>query len=234
MPGTSGAHHAAGTFGAVGVLLALRGAPDDGAEVSSSRPRMNEALLSMLTCPTTLYVMTGVDGYRAGDGYPYAIYRCADGDLGVSILTQAHYTGLCDLMGRPELKADPVLGDGTQRATPAVAAQLHELITAWIADQPAQATFEPGQAMRVPVAIVPSPSEVLASPQYRDRGFWIDVDDAGLGPLRLPGLPFRSARGLFAPFAPARAFDADGGDLLASIGVDADDRVPLMAAGVLA
>ena len=217
MPGTPCAHHAAGTFGAVGVLLALRARRLTG-RGQLVETRMNEALLSMLTCPTTLYAMTGIDGYRAGDGYPYAIYRCADGYLGVSILTQAHYTGLCELMGRPELTDDPVLGDGVQRATPAVAARLHQLITDWIADQPAQATFDRGQAMRVPVAIVPSPSEVLASPQYADRGFWIDVDDAELGPLRLPGLPFRSAGGLFAPFAPAPAFDADGAAVLAPVG----------------
>ncbi len=233
MPGTPCAHHAAGTFGAVGVLLALRARRLTG-RGQLVETRMNEALLSMLTCPTTLYAMTGVDGYRAGDGYPYAIYRCADGHLGVSILTQAHYTGLCDLMGRPELKDDPVLGDGTQRATPAVAAQLHGLITEWIADQPAQATFERGQAMRVPVAIVPSPTEVLASAQYAARGFWIDVEDPALGPLRLPGLPFRSARGLFAPFAPAPAFDADAGAVLASIGMSADERATLAADGVLA
>jgi crotonobetainyl-CoA:carnitine CoA-transferase CaiB-like acyl-CoA transferase len=233
MPGTPCAHHAAGTFGAVGVLLALRARRLTG-RGQLVETRTNEALLSMLTCPTTLYAMTGIDGYRAGDGYPFAIYRCADGHLGVSILTQAHYTGLCDLMGRPELKDDPVLSDGVQRATPAVAAQLHGMIATWIADQPAQATFERGQSMRVPVAIVPSPTEVLASAQYASRGFWVDVDDPQLGALRLPGLPFRSARGLFARFAPAPAFDADGGEVLASVGLAADDRATLAGDGVLA
>lgn len=232
MTGTPYAHHAAGVLGAVAVLLALRARRHSG-RGQLAETRMNEAFLSMLTCPTTLYAMTGVDGYRAGDSYPYAIYRCADGHLGVSILTQSHYTGLCDLMGRPDLKVDPVLSDGVQRARPEVAARLHELIATWVADQPAQATFERGQATRVPVAIVPAPTEVLASAQYEARGYWIDVDDAVLGPLRLPGLPFRSARGLFAPFAPAPALDADGDELLAAVGVAGADRPALARAGVL-
>lgn len=218
MPGTPCAHHAAGALGAAAVLLALRARRLTG-RGQLVETRMVEALLSMLTCPTTVYAMSGVDGYRAGDGYPYGIYRCADGYLGVSILTQAHYTGLCDLMERPDLKDDPVLSSGVQRATPAVAAQLDALIASWIADRPAQATFERGQALRVPVAVVPSPSEVLASPQYAAREWWIDVDDPDLGPLRLPGQPFRSARGLFAAFAPAPAFDADGPAVRSSVAV---------------
>lgn len=208
MPGTPCAHHAAGSLAAVAVLLALRARRLTGSG-QLTETRLDEALLSMLTCPTTVYAMTGVDGYRTGDGYPYGIYACADGHLGVSILTQAHYTGLCELMGRPDLKDHPVLSSGVQRATPAVAAELHALIRDWIAGQPAHETFHRGQALRVPVAIVPSPSEVLASPQYEGRGWWLDVDDPDLGPLRLPGLPFRSADGMWAPFRVAPTFDAD-------------------------
>ena len=232
MPGTPCAHQAAGTFGAVGVLLALAARRRTG-RGQLVETRMNEALLSMLTCPTSVYAMAGVDGYRIGDAYPYAIYRCADGHLGVSILTQAHFVGLCTLMDRPDLADHPAYRRGEQRAAPAAAAELHAIVTEWIADRPALATFERGQALRVPVAIVPSPTDVLASPQYADRGYWVDVHDAELGPLRLPGLPFRLAHGGFAPFAPAPTVDADGDDVLGSIGVPAADRPALARAGVL-
>lgn len=190
MPGTPCAHHAAGVFAAVGALLALRARRHTG-RGQLVETRMNEAFLSMLTAPTSLYVMAGLDGYRTGDGYPYAIHRCADGHLGVSILTQTHWTGLCELMGTPELADDPRFASGVQRADPAVAAELDARIAAWAAEQRAEDVFERGQAMRVPVAVVPAPAEVLTSPQYAARGYWHDIVDPDLGPLRLPGHPFR-------------------------------------------
>jgi crotonobetainyl-CoA:carnitine CoA-transferase CaiB-like acyl-CoA transferase len=180
--------------------------------------RMNEAMLSMLTAPTSVYVMAGLDGYRAGEQYPFAIYRCADGYLGVSILTQSHWVGLCELMERSDLCDHPRYRTGVERADLEVAAELKAIIAAWIVDKPALATFERAQAMRVPIAIVPSPSEVLASAQYADRAYWVEVDDPDLGHLRLPGSPFRMASGGFAAFAPARPFGADTDVVLAQIG----------------
>ena len=232
MPGTSCAHHSAGTFGAIGVLLALAARERIGTG-QLVETRMNETLLSMLTWPTSMYVMAGLDGYRAGELYPFAIYRCADGYLGVSILTQAHWIGLCQLMERPDLCDHPRYRTGVERADLDVAAELKAIITEWIADKPALATFERGQAIRVPIAIVPSPTEVLASAHYAARNYWLEIDDAELGPLRLPGHPFRLANGGFAPFAPARSFGADSDAVLTSIDVVAAARPALARAGVI-
>ena len=73
------------------------------------------------------------------------------------------------------------------------------------------------RAMRVPITIVASPTEVLASPQYEARRYWVDDVDADLGPLRLPGTPFRLASGAFAPFRSAPRAGADTDDVLALI-----------------
>lgn len=232
MPGAPCGHHGAGTFGAIGVLLALRARRSTGRGQLVEVPLV-EALLSQLTAPTSIFVMYGLDGYRAGDGYPYAIHRCADGYLGVSILTQGHWSGLCRLMDRPDLADDPRFRTGVERADPVVAAELDRIIAAWIADQPAVGTFERGQALRVPIAIVPSPTEVLASPQYAARGWWVEDDDPDLGPLRLPGTPFRFADGGFAPFRRARALGVDTDAVLDAVGVARGVREDLRAAEVL-
>jgi CoA:oxalate CoA-transferase len=69
----------------------------------------------------------------------------------------------------------------------------------------------------VPVTIVASPTEVLASPHYEARQYWVDYDDPEFGPLRLPGTPFRLASGAFAPFRPAPRAGADTAAVLAPI-----------------
>jgi CoA:oxalate CoA-transferase len=232
MPGAPCGHHGAGTFGAVGVLLALLARRHTGRGQLVEVPLV-EALLSQLTAPTSIFVMLGLDGYRAGDGYPYAIHRCADGYLGVSILTQGHWSGLCRLMGREDLVDHPRYRTGVERADPDVAAELDRIVAAWIADQPAVPTYERGQAMRVPIAVVPSPREVLASPQYEARCWWVDDDDPDLGPIRLPGPPFHFAGGGFAPFERARALGADTDAVLDLLEVAGEVRGDLRAAGVL-
>jgi crotonobetainyl-CoA:carnitine CoA-transferase CaiB-like acyl-CoA transferase len=168
-----------------------------------------------------------------GDSYPYAIYRCADGYLGISILTQGQWAALCQLMDRPDLLTNPRYLTGAERADPAIALELDEIIRAWAATLPAQETFERGQAIRCPVALVPSPTQVLASPQYAARGYWVEYDDPDLGRVRLPGTPFRSVTGGLAEFRPARALGADTAEVLAGLGLDHEARRHLAAAGVL-
>jgi crotonobetainyl-CoA:carnitine CoA-transferase CaiB-like acyl-CoA transferase len=216
MPGSQCARYGAGTYGAVGVLLALaaRRRTGDGQLVEVS---MNEALVHLLPVPTLFFSFTGMELPRLGDEYPFAIYPCADSYLGVSILTQGHWTGLCQLMGRGDLVDHPRYRTGVERADPVVAAELDVIVAAWIAEQPAHETFHKAQAMRVPITIVASPTEVLASPQYEARRYWIDYDDPDLGALRLPGMPFRLASGAFAPFRPAPRIGADSDAVLAPV-----------------
>jgi crotonobetainyl-CoA:carnitine CoA-transferase CaiB-like acyl-CoA transferase len=208
MPGSHSARFSAGTFGALGTVLALaaRRRTGEGQLVDVS---MNESLVHLLTLPTVFFSYTGTDMPRMGDGYPFGIYPCADGHLGVSILTQGHWDGLCRLMDRPDLRDHPRYRTGVERANPEIAAEIDVIITEWAASQRARETFHEGQAMRCPVTIVASPTDVLASPQYEARNYWVDYDDAELGPLRLPGAPFQLASGAFAPFAPAPVTGAD-------------------------
>ena len=98
---------------------------------------MQEVLVDLLAAPTVVHSFAGVDMPRLGDSYPFGIYRCADGYLGVNILTQGHWTALCQLMDRPDLVDHPRYRTGVERADPAVAAELDAIITGWAATQPA-------------------------------------------------------------------------------------------------
>jgi crotonobetainyl-CoA:carnitine CoA-transferase CaiB-like acyl-CoA transferase len=121
-------------------------------------------------------------------------------------------------MGRDDLTDHPRFRTGVERADPQVAAELDAIITEWIADQPAEATFHAAQALRVAIAVVASPTEVLASPQYAARGYWVEVDDPDLGRLRLPSAPFKLASGALAPFRAAPSPGADTAVVLAMAG----------------
>jgi CoA:oxalate CoA-transferase len=232
MPGAPCAHYGIGILGAVGVLLALTARRRFGFGQLVETPS-NEALLSQLAFPTAAFSFSGSEGVRLGDGFPFAVFPCADGYLGVSILTQRHWQGLCRFMGREDLLTEPRFLTGAERAVPAIAAEITALIGAWIADKPAQPTYDAAQAMRVPIAILPPPSAVLASAQYAARGYWIDDDDPELGPIRLPGQPFMLSNGSAAPFRRAPQFGADTAAVLDGLGLPGVLQVALANAGVV-
>jgi CoA:oxalate CoA-transferase len=232
MPGAPMAHYGAGIYAALGILLALTARRRHGSGQLVETP-LNEALLSLLAFPTAGAAFTGSDGIRLGDGFPFAIYPCADGHLGVSILTQRHWQGLCRLMGRDDLLTDPRFLTGTERAQPAVVAEINEIIGGWIADKLAQPTFQQAQEMRVPITIIPSPGQVLQSPHYAAREYWVEYDDAAFGPLRLPGQPFKFTHGGFAPFEAAHSFGADTAAVLDGLEMPFETRRALASAGVL-
>ncbi len=233
MPGSSCAELGVGTLAALGTALALRWRRASGVGQLVEVPRQ-EGLLSLLAFPTTLFAWLGVDEVRIGDRFPFMIVACADGHLGVSILTQRHWEALCRFMDRRDLLERPHLATSSLRARPEAAEEIMSEIRTWFADQPAMATFEAGQAMRVPISIVPSPSEVLASPQYRSREYWLECEDPRLGPLRLPGRLYRASEGTFAAFRPAPRVGQHTGEVLDELGVAAADQVALAALGVLA
>jgi crotonobetainyl-CoA:carnitine CoA-transferase CaiB-like acyl-CoA transferase len=233
MPGSSCAELGVGTLAALGAALALRWRRISGVGQLVEVPRQ-EGLLSLLAFPTTLFAWLGVDEVRIGDRYPFMIVACADGHLGVSILTQRHWEALCRFMERPDLLHRPHLATSSLRARPEAVEEIMGELRPWFADKPALPTFEAGQAMRVPLSIIPSPAEVLESPQYRSRGYWLECQDPRLGPLRLPGPPYRASPGTFAAFRSAPRVGQHTGEVLDELDVRAADRVALAALGVLA
>jgi crotonobetainyl-CoA:carnitine CoA-transferase CaiB-like acyl-CoA transferase len=232
MPGCPMAAYGGATYGAAGILLALIARRRFGRGQLVEVPA-NETYLSLLAFPTTRFAYSGDDIFRLGDTFPFAIFPCRDGHLGVSILTQRHWEGLCSLMGREDILAIPRFATGASRAAPEVVDEIMAIIGAWAKDQPAYETFIIAQERRVPLSIVPSPREVLDSAQYADRGYWIEYDDPRLGHLRVPGMPFRASEGTFAPFRAAPVPGADSPGVLAELEISAEARIALGAAGVL-
>jgi crotonobetainyl-CoA:carnitine CoA-transferase CaiB-like acyl-CoA transferase len=231
MPGTACGELGVGTIAALGALLALaaRRRTGHGQLVDVSR---QEALLSLLAFPTALFAWRGVDGMRMGDRFPFAILPCADGHLGISILTQRHWESLCQFIDREDLLTRADLADSGARSLPEAIEEITRELANWFADKPTVTTFEAAQAARVPVSIIPSPLEVLNSRQYEERGYWLDVESPLHGALRLPGVPYRASRGTFAPYSPAPQLGQHTEELLRELELSVEERSALVATGV--
>jgi crotonobetainyl-CoA:carnitine CoA-transferase CaiB-like acyl-CoA transferase len=154
---------------------------------------LEAALAFSETAPPSLEA-TRVSGRRQGinrfaANHPMSIYPTADGHVGVTTLTPAQWQGLSRLIGRPEWGEDPRFATSVDRAERAD--EIDEVLVATFATRPTAYWFTEGQKLRVPMAPVPRPSELLTTPQWTLRGSFQPFGDAP--GLKGPHLPFRMA-----------------------------------------
>ncbi|HEY2706804.1 MAG TPA: CoA transferase [Caulobacteraceae bacterium] len=137
---------------------------------------------------------TRIRGHRLGvnrsaANHPMSIYPTEDGHVGVTTLTPAQWQGLCQLIDRPDWAADP--GLTTSRGRVERADEIDAVLDRLFAARTTEFWYTEGQKLRIPMAPVPGPAELLATPQWTLRGsfqpFWAD------SPLLGPHLPFRTA-----------------------------------------
>ncbi|GAA5233247.1 CaiB/BaiF CoA transferase family protein [Verticiella sediminum] len=126
--------------------------------------------------------------------FPMGVYACAQGWLGVTVITPAQWRDFCALLGLPELAADPALATGVDRL--AQADRIDTLIGPRLRERTAAEWFEQGLARRLPFVEMPDMGQVLASPRFAARGA-LATYELGARTLHGPGVPWR-IRGLAA------------------------------------
>lgn len=179
--------YVAGVYGGMAALTALRSTGFRQVDVSEF-----ESLLSTLPYPMLMaerMKSLGLEpNVRAAP--MLGVVRAADGWVGINCLTGQHWLDVCAMLGLPEfgehqiaiMLGGPERAEFFAKAAPLLAAQtVAELV-------------ELSQAMRIPAAPVNDGATILDSPQYAERGFFIE----GNG-FRRPGPPFRMGAGDAAP-----------------------------------
>jgi len=135
--------------------------------------------------------------------WPMGVYPCREGSLGVTVVTPVQWRGFCDMLGLPELGADPELVLGPQRM--ARAAELENAFVPRLRTSTAQEWFAESLTRRLPIVVVPDMAGLLATETHRARGAFSPVR-IGTACFEGPTLPQRLARtpprpGGTAPFA---------------------------------
>jgi len=153
----------------------------------------------------------------------YGVYETADGrHMAVGALEEKFWHMLCDALERPDLKPGHLaVGEDGKRVRDALAAIFRSRSQqAWVA------LFDGVDCCVTPVLRL---EESLENAQLRARGMVMEVGGVRQfgPPVRLGAMP----PGAASP-APARA-GADTDEILAGLGLGADERARLRAAGVI-
>jgi crotonobetainyl-CoA:carnitine CoA-transferase CaiB-like acyl-CoA transferase len=108
----------AGLFASVGILAALRHRDRTG-EGQRVEVDLMSSLLAALVNQGSAYTIAGVVPRRMGNAHPsispYELYETQQGDLVLAVGNDRQFAALCDVLGAPELAADPRFAGNAER-----------------------------------------------------------------------------------------------------------------------
>ena len=225
-------------YAASGVLLALRvrDASEDGRGQMIDASLL-ESLFSFLGNQLVEYDQLGVVAQRIGNRAPTSaprnLYPTADGKwIAISGTTQSVVRRLFDLMGRPGLLLDPRFS--TPRARVVNVESLDEIVAAWLAQRTRDDALALLVDAEVPAAPVSDMADLAEDPHLLERKAIVSVDDADLGPIRMPAvLPRLTDTPGTIRHAGPRQGNANEDVYQGLLGLSASDVAQLHADGVL-
>ena len=178
----------AGTFGALGALIALnhRRRTGRGQVVDVS---LFEPFFRTLEAMVLRYDQLGEKKPRLGnqmeEDVPRNLYATADGGaIAISSGSQAIFENLLDAMGRSDLKADPRFGSAEQRVRNRQA--IDGIVAEWMGSLPMHEAMRRLEAHRMVAGPVWEVDRILGDPHYAAREAIATLQDPVLGPLRVP------------------------------------------------
>lgn len=184
-------YYSACLFAAIGILLALwnRHTTDRGQHIDIS---LHECVAATLDHVLVRYFYEGVVAERRGGLHwnnAFRIFPCRDGYILLSLFHQ--WETLVEWL-ESESMAEDLTAEKWRNREHRLQHLDHiiEVLERWTRSHNAAELVEQGQLMHFPWAAVTSIPALMASPQLKERGFWVDIGHPETGLRhRLPGAP---------------------------------------------
>lgn len=123
---------------------------------------------------------------------PLGVFPCADGFVAMMMTTQ-QLGEMLTVLGSDELRAAFARPDAFLR--PETKEILDGVLYPWLLERTREEVTVAAQAAGWPVCPVNEPAELLVADHLHQRGFWVHAVDQELGPILLPGAPYRLTEG---------------------------------------
>jgi formyl-CoA transferase len=184
----------AGTFGALGVLAALRERDELSGRGQVVETSLLASQIAVHCFQGTRWLIAGEVPGPAGNHHPtvcpYGLFPTADRPLVIAVGNDAIWTRFAPLVGLDP--AAPQHATNAQRL--AHRAALEDDIRVRMRREPAARWLERFAEHGIPAGEVRTLDEVYAAPQVREQGLVVEVEHPVLGPIELPGPPLRFGR----------------------------------------
>jgi len=187
---TSLTDYIAGLYAAFGAVMAIheRTRTGRGQVVDSA---LYEGSFSFMEPHIPVYQQLGIVAERAGPhlpgNAPNSIYPTKDGGyVIIAAASDAVFGRLAAAMGRDEMTEDPRFATAVARAENM--ADCDAAVGAWTSSLEMAEAEAALEAAKVPAARIYTVADIFADPHYQARGMLVEVDDADLGPVAVPGV----------------------------------------------
>jgi len=192
-----------GVHAAITILAAYFHRLKSGPSGQSIEIAEQEAVAAMLEMNFMHYTYAGRETSRLGNRAlgPWFIADCADGQIFVLAVEEDQWKRLVEFMGNPEWAGDELFKDRLSRAQNMDA--LKALMTEWLAGWKVQDLYRAAQEHRIPFAPINTMRSLYESEHLQQRNFFVELDQPGLGHLRLPGMPSQYGKSFWAIRRPA-------------------------------
>lgn len=196
-----------------------------------------DSVVSSMTNINMIYLSTGRIPERIGNRYestyPYDSFRTKDESVIIGAGNDKLYALLCDLMGKPELKADPRFLTVNDRV--ANHAAMKEIIEAWTAGYTVDEVADMLNGAGIPGCPINSIDRVAADPQIAvARNMFPELDHPVAGKTRLTNNALKFTSQSADPLIPAPTLGQDNERVFRELlGLDAADVEALRAEKVV-
>lgn len=166
--------------------------------------------------------------------YPWGAFPAKDGFVSMQGVGrgEAWTPRLFSMIGKPELMEDPRFSTPQSRMDHID--EFNALLYSWLADHTKQEIFDEADRVRYPVAPVYSTEELLNSPHYQERGYFVEIEHPKAGKLTYPGAPFKIPEAGFAIRRPAPLLGEHNREIYCGhLGYSKDDLVTLRRLDVI-
>jgi len=181
-----------GMFAATAILAALR-ARDIMGEGQLVDISLFDSHIALLANVASNYLVGGEPPRRLGNAHPnlvpYEAFAAHDGWLIVGVANEKQWGSLCDMLGRPDMKADSRYATNGDRVANrnTLVDELNRIfsqrdVNDWLADL-VRAGLPCGRINSIP--------EVFAHPQAQAREMTLETEHSTAGTVRLTGFPYK-------------------------------------------
>jgi len=173
-------------------------------------------------------VLMGNDNFTAA---PSGTFRTLDGHINIAANKQEQWEAVCEVLGVPELKADPRFQERDTRKKNRKA--LTPLLEAKLAEQPTAHWVEALNAKDVPSGDILSLEDALRQPQVQHRQVLQKVAVAGVGEVEVFGLTALFEKTPGSVEAPPPTLGQHNHQIYVSLGLSEAEQAELKTKGVI-
>lgn len=222
----------AGLYGAIGTMVALREVEVNGGRGQVIDLPLLDPMFQVLGPQAANYRLTGQlkprTGSRSTNSCPRNAYLTKDGRyVALSASTQKMAARVFASIGRPELIDDPRYSTNAERVKHA--AELDEIIGAFIAGRTQAENVEFFERAEVTIGPIYDVSQILEDPHFVERELLADYPDADMGSYPMHHVVPRLSGTPGTIRAPAPRLGQHNRELLAQVGVDDARYADLLA-----